>query len=270
MLTAVLVLAGAGLGQWPDGAVSRRLRSRGESSNGGCRSILGSRLRKALPVVAGLATLGVYDLLGLPGASGCLLLGLAVHSHYVRHLRMKSSFEAGRRLAEGMRALVLELRAGTHPAAAAEAAAADTDVATATALCAVAAAQRLGGDPEAVAVAQPGAGSDAVARLGHAWTMAQRHGLPLAEVLAAVQRDVAGRVRFATEVHAGMAGVRASAAVLAALPVVGLTFGTLLGARPLHVLAGTAPGQLLLLAGCVLLACGLLWSSRLARNGVRV
>lgn len=227
-------------------------------------------MRHALLVVAGLIVLGGYVLLGFAGATGCLLLGIAVRSRYHEHVRVKASFESGRRLAEGMRALVLELRAGTHPAAAAEAAALDTDVATGAALRAVAATQRLGGDPEAVAAAGQRSGPHAVVRLGYAWTLARRHGLPLADVLAAVQQDVAGRVRFATDVHAGMAGVRASATVLAVLPVAGIVFGTLLGAQPLRVLVGTVPGQSLLLTGSVLLAAGLLWSGRLARNGVGI
>lgn len=269
MLITVLILAGAGLGQWPDDTVSRRLRSHATRSARRGRVPVGYRLRKALPMVAGLIVLGGYMLLGPAGASSCVLLGFAVYTRYVEHVRVKASFEAGSRLAEGMRALVVELRAGTHPAAAAETAATDADVTTATALHAVAATQRLGGDPEAVSAAQHSAGSGAVAQLGHAWTLAQRHGLPLADVLAAVQQDVAGRIRFATDVHAGMAGVRASAAVLAALPVVGIVFGTLMGAQPLRVLAGTVTGQLLLLVGSVLLSSGLLWSVRLARNGVR-
>lgn len=269
-MTTSLMLAAVGLSRWPESTAPRRLRL-----YTGRPDLRAGKLGRhgsgyALPAVAGLAVLGGYVLLGFAGASSCLLLGIAVRRRYLEHVCVRTSFESGRRLAEGMRALVLELRAGTHPAAAAETAAADTDATTGTALRAVAATQRLGGDPEAVAAHRHGAGPDAVVRLGHAWTLARRHGLPLADVLAEVQRDVAGRVRFATDVHAGMAGVRASATVLAALPVAGLAFGTLLGAQPLRVLVDTVPGQSLLLVGSGLLAAGLLWSGRLARDGVRV
>jgi tight adherence protein B len=60
-----------------------------------------------------------------------------------------------------------------------------------------------------------------------------------------------------------MAGPRASAAVLAGLPVFGVLLGELSGARPLHVLVGTAEGQVLLVLGAVFLASGLWWTKRI-------
>ena len=67
---------------------------------------------------------------------------------------------------------------------------------------------------------------------------------------------------------ARMAGPRASTAVLAALPGFGLLLGELSGARPLHVLSGTPPGQVLLVAGAALVCAGLLWTERLTGQAV--
>ncbi|HEV2779022.1 MAG TPA: type II secretion system F family protein, partial [Actinophytocola sp.] len=132
--------------------------------------------------------------------------------------------------------------------------------------CAIAAAARLDGDV-AHALATSRAATPATAQvlgqLSRAWILVQRHGVPLADVLDAVRGDLEARVRFARQVLARMAGPRASATVLALLPVVGLALGEAMGARPLHVLTGTATGQLLLVVGVTLACAGVAWSARL-------
>jgi hypothetical protein len=50
------------------------------------------------------------------------------------------------------------------------------------------------------------------------------------------KRDIVERTRFSTRVHAGMAGARATAAVLAGHPVLGVALGQLIGAYPLRFL----------------------------------
>jgi tight adherence protein B len=60
-----------------------------------------------------------------------------------------------------------------------------------------------------------------------------------------------------------MAGPRASGAVLAALPVVGIGLGQLMGAAPLDVLLNTGIGQGLLAIGTVLACVGVLWIAKL-------
>jgi tight adherence protein B len=61
----------------------------------------------------------------------------------------------------------------------------------------------------------------------------------------------------------------ASAAVLAALPLLGLAMGTGVGADPWRVLTTTGPGRVLLVAGVLLELCGLAWSRRLVHRAVR-
>ncbi len=107
-----------------------------------------------------------------------------------------------------------------------------------------------------------------LAETAHAWALAQQHGLPLADVLDAVVRDLDQRARFAGQVQARMAGPRASAAILAALPILGIGLGEAMGAHPLHVLSSTTLGQILLVAGVGLVCAGIQWSARLTHQAV--
>jgi tight adherence protein B len=138
-------------------------------------------------------------------------------------------------------------------------------------LAAVASTSRLGGDP-AVTLAQFADDQPALARavrpLANGWSLAQRHGLPLADMLAAVQCDMAERARFLGTVRARMAGPRASGSVLAALPILGMLLGEAMGARPLHVLFATSLGQSLLLIGTALACAGTIWIARLTSQVV--
>jgi tight adherence protein B len=167
--------------------------------------------------------------------------------------------------------LVAELRSGAHPVAAAESAARDAREPARAVLTAISATARLGGDlaatlrrfatdsPELAPVLRPLVG---------AWSLAQRHGLPLADVLDAVRQDVIGRVRFAHRMRARMAGPRASGIVLAVLPVLGILLGEAMGARPLHVLLVGSLGQTLLAVGTTLICVGLYWITRLTSRAV--
>ena len=71
----------------------------------------------------------------------------------------------------------------------------------------------------------------------------------------------AARQRFSTQVAAKLAGARATATILAALPVLGVLLGQLIGAHPLRFLLGA--GGWLLVAGTTLACGGLLWSDRI-------
>ena len=60
--------------------------------------------------------------------------------------------------------------------------------------------------------------------------------------------------------------LRASARLLAMLPLVGLLMAVGLGADPMHVLLETTYGQLALCAGIALELVGLAWTDRIARR----
>jgi tight adherence protein B len=83
------------------------------------------------------------------------------------------------------------------------------------------------------------------------------------------QRDLVERERFAARVDAGMAGARATAAVLAGLPVVGVGLGQLIGADPLSFLLSGALGGWLLIIGVSLACVGLLWCDRITSQVLR-
>ena len=166
-------------------------------------------------------------------------------------------------LSDALGVLVAELRAGAHPSDAARAAA-DGPAAATRALTAAAAAARLGGDvPAVLRGAGPVYLRSWLGRLADAWSLADRHGIPLADLLDAVRADTEQRVRFAADVEARLAGPRATAAVLSGLPLLGLALGQAVGAAPLRVLGETPAGQGLLVVGTGLACAGVLWSARL-------
>ena len=131
---------------------------------------------------------------------------------------------------------------------------------------------RLGGDvPTAIArhaATSPALGAE-LRRLATAWAVADRHGVPLADLLDAVRSDLDNRVRFNRRTSAQLAGPRATATVLAALPALGVMLGEAMGAAPLRVLCGSTFGQFLLVVGVGLICAGLVWSDRISARAVR-
>ena len=101
-----------------------------------------------------------------------------------------------------------------------------------------------------------------------AWSLAERHGVPLADVLARVHDDIRWRVRFGASVQALLAGPRATAGVLTALPGLGVALGQLLGADPIGVLRAGPLGQVLLVVGIGLVAAGRAWTDQILRRAV--
>jgi tight adherence protein B len=81
--------------------------------------------------------------------------------------------------------------------------------------------------------------------------------------MRAAQRDIAERQRFSGQVRSGMAGARATAAILASLPVLSVVMGQLIGARPVAFLLGGRLGGVLLVVGLTLVCGGLLWSDHI-------
>jgi tight adherence protein B len=103
-------------------------------------------------------------------------------------------------------------------------------------------------------------------RLAVCWQLASDHGLAIATLMRAAQRDIAERQRFSARVASGMAGARATAAILAGLPVLGVLLGQLIGARPLSFLLDGHAGGWLLVVGTLLACAGLLWSDRITER----
>lgn len=253
----------------PDTRAGSRLRtSRLERSSRGYPWRARSFRRAAIPA-AGLTGY-------LVAGAGGVLAATAVSAVGAWYWKSRCDARSrGSRVAElvvAIRALTAELRAGAHPAAAIERAAADAGPAVAGVFGESAATARLGGDVATFLwqrAEKAGDLREPLRRLGRAWALAHRHGIALADVLDALRRDLDHRVTFARDVEARMAGPRASASVLAALPVLGLLLGEAAGAGPLTVLTGQVLGQVLLVAGAGLLCAGWLWTVRLTEGVAR-
>ncbi|MFD5316783.1 type II secretion system F family protein [Streptomyces sp. NPDC127098] len=182
---------------------------------------------------------------------------------------------AERREAELRRAAVIafcaslagELRAGRQPARAVLAAGlAGLGEPGAVVL----AAARYGGDVPAAlcaAAAQPGAGG--LRGVAACWEVAVDGGASLATGLERVAAALRAERDQEDELRAQLAGPRASALVLAGLPLFGLVFGSAMGVAPLEVLLGSSPGLGLLLAGVVLEWGGVVWCRVLTRAAER-
>lgn len=170
-----------------------------------------------------------------------------------------------RELETAIEVLVGELRVGAHPAAAFAVAAHETAGPVAGACRAVAGRARLGAD---VAAGLRGVGETSVLhahweRIAVCWQLAADHGLAMSALMQAAQRDIAERQRFSGQVRSGMAGARATATILAGLPVLSVLMGQTIGARPIAFLLGGQLGGCLLVIGLTLVCAGLLWSDRI-------
>lgn len=169
-------------------------------------------------------------------------------------------------LIELLDGLVAELRAGADPRAAVAAAAGGLPELGPLA----AAARSPAGRPEDVLLALGCRPGGAAARsLAVAWSVAEATGSGLAGPAQRVHQAVRDDERLRREVAAGLAGPRATARLLALLPLVGLLLGTGLGADPLGWLTGTAAGSACALLGAALVAAGLWWTRRIAASVTR-
>jgi tight adherence protein B len=211
------------------------------------------------------AAVAAAVLLPLTTVLAVVLVGATASLRYRRRRRMRRARDEGRMLENALDVLVGELRVGSHPVHAFCVAADETIGAVAVSLRAVAARARLGADVTTGlrAAARSSALPAYWDRLAVCWQLASDHGLAIATLLRAAQRDIAERQRFSARVASGMAGARATAAILAGLPVSGVLLGQVIGARPLNFLLSGHAGGWLLVVGSALACGGLLWSDRI-------
>lgn len=215
--------------------------------------------------LAACAVVGVVVLLPLTTALAVAVVGSTACLRYRRRRRSRRSLQEGRELEAALDVLVGELRVGAHPVHAFTVAAEETSDPVARCLRGVAARARLGADV-AAGLRAASRSSDLPAqwdRLAVCWQLAIDHGLAISTLMRAGQRDIAERQRFSARVMSGMAGARATAAILAGLPVFGVLLGQLIGARPLSFLLNGRAGGWLLVVGLSLACAGLFWSDRI-------
>ncbi len=263
-MTGALLLVAAAALLWPGRSAHRRLRRltrSGRAPTPGVPSVP----PPAWPALAGALAGAGGAVLSTPLVAvlaGVLAAGAA--RAVVRQREGRRDDERLDALADALAALAAELRSGRPLEAATQAAVAVcADERSAGALA------RALRAPEA---GPPGAGSDldrALERIAAAVLLSARTGCSLAAVAGAVEDDLRARRRHRLELRSATAGPRASAALLAGLPLLALAMGSGIGADPWAVLTTTATGQLLLLLGVALEAAGLAWSARLVRRALR-
>jgi tight adherence protein B len=97
-----------------------------------------------------------------------------------------------------------------------------------------------------------------------AWDIAGSTGSALAGVLDRISAGLRDDEEARAEVAAALGPPRATAKLLAVLPLFGLALGASIDAHPVRFLLGTTPGLLCLAAGTALALLGLWWVERLA------
>jgi tight adherence protein B len=225
-----------------------------------------TRVRRAAVLAVafvGVAAIAVLAPVTVAAAGAVIAASIARRRSGSRRRAQRAEESAA--LQGALSVLVGELRVGAHPVVAFESAAGEVDGTVARSLLAVAARARLGADVAAGlrSVAAHSSVPGYWERLSACWLLAQTHGLAIGALVRAAERDIVERERFASGVTAGMAGARATAAILAGLPVLGVGLGHLIGAEPLRFLLSGGVGGWLLLVGVTLACAGLWWSDRI-------
>jgi len=226
---------------------------------GGRRRVLGMMLL----ALGGLPTFGPEVLL--------VPLALLAAERVARVRRARAAREQERQQAgEACAVLAGELRAGRSAAQALTAAA---DVATGAvrlALLAASSSAGLGGDVPAALLgkASASAAPELLAGLGACWQVCAGTGSGLAMAVDRLEEGLRAEQGQRLAVAAELAGPRATAGLLACLPLAGIGLAAALGARPVHVLLHTTIGLACAVLGVGLDGLGVWWTGRLvARVG---
>jgi len=260
-MSGALLSAALAVLLWPDRGAARRARLATVTGRAGERVRPG-----ALPVApaAGVVATAVGGSVSTPlvAALAGVVAFLAARAWVVgrRGGRTEDQLLA---LTEGLGALAADLRSGRSlEAATGTAVRACGDADCGRALARALRSPRSGpADPHDPALAE------ALGRISGAVLLSERTGCSLAAVAGAVEDDLRARRRHRLELRSAVAAPRASAMLLAGLPVLGLAMGSGLGADPWGVLT-TGNGQVLLVGGVALELAGIAWSGRLVRRVV--
>jgi tight adherence protein B len=263
-VTGALLAAALAVLLWPDRRAGRRTRLAPVGSPATVRGRWGGTL--PVPGTAAVVAAAVAAALSTPlvTALATLLAFIGARS-WTAHARVRRSEDRLQTLTEGLGALGAELRSGRSLEAATGAAVS----ACADEECGAGLARALrapGTRAVPVGAARDREFAAALERVSAGVLLSARTGCSLAAVAAAVEDDLRAGQRLRQELRTATAGPRASAMLLAGLPVLGLAMGSGVGADPWRVLTTTAPGQVLLVVGVALELLGLLWSERLVRR----
>ncbi len=168
-------------------------------------------------------------------------------------------------VAHVLRSTTADLRAGVEPAAALRAATAGASGGWGPVHAAGRSDVRT-----ALQAAATTPGGESLADVSAAWHLAEQAGAPLAAILDRMSGSLQAEVELDREVAAEAEPARATARLMAGLPIFGLGLGLLLGVNPIAVLVGSGLGVACLVAGLALACCGVWWIDRIVSALERV
>ena len=188
-----------------------------------------------------------------------------------RLARQRSAAAAFRaEVARVIRSASAELRAGVDPVAALHAATGGTSLHAERAWGMDASSAWVGihaaGPADVGAALQSAAstpGGESLADVSAAWHLSEQAGAPLGVILDRMAGAVQAEVELDREVAGEAEPARATARLMAGLPIFGLGLGLLLGVNPVVVLLGSGLGVACLVGGLVLACCGVWWIERI-------
>jgi tight adherence protein B len=127
---------------------------------------------------------------------------------------------------------------------------------------------RLGGDVPAALAVDGSAVPQVLRPLAACFEVCSTTGSGLAAGVDRLEEGLRAAEAHRRAVDAELAGPRATAGLLAVLPVAGIGLASALGADPLHVLLHTPFGTACLVVGLILDGLGVVWTRRLVARAV--
>ena len=243
--------------------VGRRTGLRGAAPPGR-RDAVGRRSHHVL--LAAAACVATVPLAGPVLVLLAVVGAVALRAVLARRTADRGAADERRYAVEACGALAAELRAGRVPADALEVAGSVARGPLGDALRQAASGARLGGDVPTV-LRDGALGSTAAPEvlrgLAACWQVCSVAGSGLATAVDRLADGGRAREAQRRQVAAALAGPRASAVMLALLPLAGVALAAGLGARPLHVLLHTPLGVGCLVLGAAMDLLGLWWTARI-------